>query len=183
MDVLWINCTKSWSKKIVTGEVEFRQVVDEITVAFNNVGLELPNYEHILPIARSVACGHQVIPQHCHPDGPHKSTRYSLDNFDEYFYARIDVKCLAENQATISKMNLSEKVKPMLGHVPNIALVKLERGDFCERTDCSNYASLWDKATGQVFCPEHLSMQMYSVISSFFFLSFPSVLFSFLSLV
>ena len=161
LEVLWINRIKNWSKKIVAGEVEFQQIVDEITDGFNNVGLELPKYDHILPIARSVASGHQVIPQHCNPNGPHENIHYTLENFEEIFHERIDINCLTENQATIAKMNLSEKLKPMFGHASS-ALVKLKRGDLCERADCSNYASLWDKATGQVFCPDHFNGQRNS---------------------
>jgi hypothetical protein len=154
MDTLWRHREQKWIAQILSSEDEFKANMKEIETAFNSTGLDVPAYEHILPIARSVANGHQVIPQHCQPDGPHECVYYSLDKFEERFAREVDINCLVQNKETINKMTLSANLTPKLGYKFS-AFEKLKCGAHCEMTDCSDYASLWDEATGQVFCPNH----------------------------
>jgi hypothetical protein len=154
METLWRHRDQSWIAQIVSSEDEFKASITEITTAFNSMGLDVPAYEHILPIARSVVNGHQCIPQHCQPDGPHEYCHYSIDKFEERFKREVDINCLGQNQETIKKMTLSANLIPKLGNAFS-AFEKLKCGAHCEMTDCSNYASFWDDATGRVFCPNH----------------------------
>lgn len=170
MDILWRHSKSEWINKIVTGtEADYEHIKPFVEDTFNSTGLIAPEYEHIVPIARSVSNGHQILPEQCIPEGPHFQNRYSLHNFEAEFEKMVDINCLADNQGIIDKMRLSESLKQRLK--AGGALEKLKRGSLCEESECINFATTWDRATGYVFCPKHSNIEgkspaVHSIASS-----------------